>query len=445
MSFQPASTRVTCPNCQNQFTAKIHNIIDISQNPELKDKLLSGQLNTVTCPQCGMSNQLGVPLVYHDPDNEVLIAYVPNELNMQMEEEEKLIGQLTNKVMEATPAEQRKRYMLEPERVMTMQSLAEKILEADGISREDIQRQNEVIQLLLRMAQVADNEEALKALYEENEDIVDYQFLVMLAGTVEASRERGDAQLAEKLQAVQEKLVEWADISPAEVPQLNRDAGYDELIETLRETEDERLTAVVAANRPLLDYGFFMHLTEQIESATDDAEQKELEQLRARLNEITDTMDREAREAMERATQQLQEILQSDDVAAAVKERMGDLDDAFLAVLSANIDAAKNQGRTQVVDRLQEVYEIVVEEAEKNLRPELRTVNQLIRTESREESERILREALTTYNPAGFIEMLEMLMADIENQGVNPGLLQRLEDIIEQAREVQDTMQTESV
>lgn len=445
MTFQPATTRVTCPNCQNQFTANVHNVVDVGQNPDLKDELLSGQLNTVTCPQCSLTNQLGVPLVYHDPEKELLLTYVPNELNMQMEEEEKLIGQLTNKVMEATPAEQRKRYMLDPVRVMTLQSLAEKILEADGISREDIQRQNEVIQLLLRMAQVADNEDALKALYEEHEDKVDYQFLMMLAGTAEASRERGDEQLASTLQTVQEKLVEWADISPADVPQLDRDAGYDELIETLRDTEDDRLTAVVAANRPLLDYAFFMHLTEKIESTTDEAEQRELEQLRTRLNEITDTMDKEAREAMERATQQLQEILESDDVEAAIHERMGELDDAFLAVLAANIESAEKHGRTEVVARLEEIYEIVIEEAEKNLRPELRTVNELIRTESREEREPILREALTTYNPAGFIEMLEMLMSDIESQGVNPGLLERLGEITEQAREVQQNMQAESV
>lgn len=445
MSFQPATTRVTCPNCQNQFTANIHNVIDVSQDPDLKNKLLSGQLNTVTCPQCGMTNEIGVPLVYHDPDNELLLTYVPNELNMQMEEEEKLIGQLTNQVMEATPAEQRKRYMLEPVRVMTLQSLAEKILEADGISRDDIQRQNEIIQLLLRMAQVADNEEALKALYEEHEDSVDYQFLMMLAGTVEASRERGDEQLATKLQTVQQKLIEWADVAPASVPQFDQDAGYDELIETLRETEDERLVAVVAANRSLLDYAFFMHLTEKIETATDEAEQKELEQLRARLNEITDTMDKEARQAMEQATQQLQKILQSDDVEAAVHERMGDLNDAFLAVLTANIEAAEKHGRTEVVERLEEIYAIVIEEAEKNLRPELRTVNELIRTDSRETREGILREALTTYNPAGFIEMLEMLTSDIESQGVNPGLLERLNEITQQAREVQGKLQAESV
>lgn len=443
MTFQPATTQIQCPNCQAQFAAQVHNIVDVGQNPELKEQLLSGQLNAITCPQCGMTNQLGVPLVYHDPDKELLVAYVPNELDMQMEEEEKLIGQLTNKVLDATPSEQRKAYLLNPERVMTLQSLAERILEADGISRDEIRRQNELIQLLLRMARVADDDEALRALYEENADRIDYQFVMMLTATMEASRERGDEQLAASLQTLRDKIVELADLSPADVPQLDRDAGYDELIETLRETEDDRLTAVVAANRPLMDYGFFMHLTEQIESSTDAAEQRELEDLRTRVLEITDDMDTQAREAMERAAQQLQEILQSGDVEAAVRERIRDLDEAFLVVLSANIDAAEQQNRDDVVARLQEIYELVIQEAEKNLRPELRTVNQLLRTDSREEREAILREALTTYNPAGYIEMLETLAADVEDQDVEPALVERLHEIIDQAREVQDRMQVE--
>lgn len=441
MSYRPATTQITCPNCQTQFTVRVRNIVDVGQEPQLKELLLSGQLNVVTCPQCGMTSQLGVPLVYHDPEKELLVAYVPGELNMQMEEEEKLIGRLSNQVMEATPAEARKGYFLNPKRAMSMQGLIETILEADGISREDIRRQTEALQLMLQMADAAENEEALKALYEEHEETIDYQFLMMLASTIEASKERQDEQLVRKLETLRDRLIDLADLSPADIPRVARDASYDDLLQMLRDAEESELTAIVATNRPALDYGFFMHVTQQIENTADPDEAEELEALRATLVEITDSMDARAKEAVERAGEQLRAIMTATDVEAAVKERIDELDEAFLMVLSANIDAAQKEGREDIVERLQHIYRVVVEEAEKNLRPEFQAINELLRTESEAEREKLLRDALTTYNPAGFIELIDTLIADVSGQGVSPNLLERLNAIADQARAVHDSMQ----
>ena len=68
---------VTCPNCQAQFTAPIHSIID-GQDPALKAALLQGRLNVAQCPQCGFSDILNSPVLYYDPEKE--LAFHPARL-----------------------------------------------------------------------------------------------------------------------------------------------------------------------------------------------------------------------------------------------------------------------------------------------------------------------------------------------------------------------------
>ncbi len=51
-------TQITCPNCGTPYSAEVHQIIDVGRQPELKQMLLSGQLNVAVCPSCGAGGQL---------------------------------------------------------------------------------------------------------------------------------------------------------------------------------------------------------------------------------------------------------------------------------------------------------------------------------------------------------------------------------------------------
>ncbi|MFQ3630245.1 CpXC domain-containing protein [Roseiflexus sp.] len=57
-----------CPVCRVPFEAEIWTILDARERPDLADMLLSGELNVVTCPQCGHQADAGGPLLVHDPD-----------------------------------------------------------------------------------------------------------------------------------------------------------------------------------------------------------------------------------------------------------------------------------------------------------------------------------------------------------------------------------------
>ena len=89
---------VTCPSCQNRFVSPVLTTIDVGQRPEAKTLFLSGQLNVAVCPQCGHAGVLSTPLVYHDPDKELLFTYLPSELGVPEDERQRLIGDLTNRI-----------------------------------------------------------------------------------------------------------------------------------------------------------------------------------------------------------------------------------------------------------------------------------------------------------------------------------------------------------
>ena len=75
-----AKTTTSCPQCKQPVTADITRLFDISQDPEAKQILLSGAYNLIQCPNCGYRGQVPVPLVYHDPDKELLLTFFPPEL-----------------------------------------------------------------------------------------------------------------------------------------------------------------------------------------------------------------------------------------------------------------------------------------------------------------------------------------------------------------------------
>ncbi|HMP41057.1 MAG TPA: CpXC domain-containing protein [Roseiflexaceae bacterium] len=66
MSVPPQVIQLNCPNCSAPVRAQLFTIVDAGAQPELKARLLTGQLNMAICPNCGNPIMLGAPLIYHD-------------------------------------------------------------------------------------------------------------------------------------------------------------------------------------------------------------------------------------------------------------------------------------------------------------------------------------------------------------------------------------------
>lgn len=67
-----AETR-KCAKCGLESEVHPHQVINVGAEPELKAKVLSGELFLWTCPGCGFTNLLSHPTVYHDPAQKILV------------------------------------------------------------------------------------------------------------------------------------------------------------------------------------------------------------------------------------------------------------------------------------------------------------------------------------------------------------------------------------
>jgi ribosomal protein S27AE len=152
---QVVRTSISCPRCGQAFQAIIEQIIDVGRDPQAKARFLSGRVNMVTCPNCGHTLAVGTPLLYHDPNKKLLLIYVPMELNITTEERERIIGDMTRRLTDSLPPENRKGYLLQPQQALTIPGMIDTILDADGITEDIREAQREKMQVMEMFLQVS--------------------------------------------------------------------------------------------------------------------------------------------------------------------------------------------------------------------------------------------------------------------------------------------------
>ena len=71
---------IDCPKCDRKQTETVWNTINVTLNPELKEKLFQGEINKSRCKNCGNEAFISLPLLYHDMDKKYCVQYYPFEL-----------------------------------------------------------------------------------------------------------------------------------------------------------------------------------------------------------------------------------------------------------------------------------------------------------------------------------------------------------------------------
>lgn len=74
----PQNIHIECPVCQTKAVRSVEIAINTRLNPQLKTALLDGSLLAFECENCGSKRQIETQLMYHDPDQEVLIYLAPD-------------------------------------------------------------------------------------------------------------------------------------------------------------------------------------------------------------------------------------------------------------------------------------------------------------------------------------------------------------------------------
>ncbi len=414
------STQIQCPNCKSPVQARIQQLIDVGQDPSAKSRLLSGSFNRVQCPVCNFDGAVATPLVYHDPQHELLLTYIPVEVTMSKDEQEKIIGQLINRLMERLPAEQRKAYLLQPQSVLTMQGLVERVLETEGITKEEIEAQQAKMRLfedLLRLP-----EDQLEQFVKEHDNEIDATFIQLISLTLQSTPDQ-NAQKAvsqrlgkileystfgQKLQKQEAELRKATESLQAlsKDQELTRESLLQLFIEA---PTDERVVALTNLTRPALDYGFFQVLSERIEAAQGE-EKDRLTTMREQILEVTQEIDKIQEARATQAASLLRALIDAEDLDQAIQQAIPYIDELFLGTLQANLRAAKESKDESILPRLEEIEARIQKLIKDSLPPGLQLAQRLLETTDEEQALKLLETEAEMIDE----NLLNSLMSSVE-------------------------------
>jgi hypothetical protein len=398
------STAVRCPNCQNPIQAQILQLVDVGQNPAAKARLLSGTLNHLHCPVCGYEGQLATPIVYHDPAKELLLTYIPVELGIAKNEQERLVGRLINQAIDRLPAEQRKGYLLQPQAVLTSQGLVERVLQADGITREELEAQRAKLRLFEDLLRTSPD--SLATFVQQHDPELDERFFQLGSLSLQtAADDRSRQAASQRLEAALSLSSFGRQLAAQEVEVRSaaeslRAAGdsltREKLLELLVEAPNpDRVRALATLARPGIDYGFFQLLSERIEAAVPEQGAR-LTSLRSSLLEITEQIDRAQEARVAQTSGLLASLVNSQDLEAAVEASLPLIDDLFLSVLQANIRVARERSDSKVLERLERIDSLFTAALQEALPVSLQLAQQVIDAETETLAQELLDASATS-------------------------------------------------
>jgi hypothetical protein len=431
-------TSVSCPRCRQPIFAEVNQLFDVSANPQLKQTLLSGAANVVQCPQCGYQGPLSLPVVYHDHEKELLLTYFPPEAAVPLHEQEKVFGPLITQVVNRLPAEQRKAYLFQPQAMFSYQSMIDRILEADGITKEMREAQEKRFNLLKSFLEKSDG--MFDELIEENKDLIDEDFFGLLTQIIQMSATQGDEETTKHLINIQNALTEKTELgktlkAQSEIIQKtitdlqelsNSDLTREKLLDfIIVNSTDMQLNAIVTSIRPALDYMFFQILSDKIDTSKNE-EKGSLETLRDKLLVMTASMDKAMEKQMQRSKNILDKIIKADNLEQELMNSIQEIDQLFVEVLQAEIQDATNNQNTDYLTKLNQIVEIL-----QSLNPpakEVEIIEKLLELQTEEEQIAFLGQNQDAVNE-NMVNMLSNVITQAENNGQQSEELDKIKSI----------------
>lgn len=417
-------TRINCPNCRQPIMADIDQLFDVAQDPTVKQKILAGAFNLASCPNCGYQGMIATPLVYHDPNKDLLLTYFPPELGLPINEQERIIGPLITRITNSLPQEKRKAYLLQPQAMLTLQTLVERILAADGITKEMIQAQQERMNLLQRLMNASD--ENIDEITAKDDALFDSDFYNLLNRLIEASAASGDQESATRLGDLQKKLLpkttfgrqiqeQSKDVEAAiqTLQAAGKSLTREKLLEIVIKAPNEtQLSVLVSLGRPGMDYEFFTLLSERIDRARGDGRER-LIKLRDQLLEMTRAIDKQMEERLLQAKKNLSTIMQSKDIKQTMLQNLSLVDEFFVQSFNEEMETARKAGDLELISKLKQIEEVV--EKASAPPPEVALVQELIEVaDSETELTKKLNEHKAAITPE-FMDILSNLLVRTES------------------------------
>ena len=416
-----AQTTTPCPRCGGQMIADVQQIFDVSVDPMDKERLLRGAANIAICPSCGYQSQIAMPIVYHDPEKELLLTYFPPELNMTVPEQQKIIGPMITKVVNSLPPEKKKGYLFQPRTMLTYDTLFETILEADGITKEMLNEQKYKGELIRRLLQTSP--ESLVEVIHQEESHIDQSFFLMLNNTLDAAVQMRDKSSFETLKNLQEVLfretaygrelkvkADFTQKAISDLQALGENLNRDSLLELVLNSPDEiYLQTLTGLARNGMDYEFFSKLSSRI-NAAEGEEKEKFTTIRTQLLDLTQRIDKALAEEKEARRNLLEEILKQDDMEAAVYQAVRAIDQEFTEVVNEELAAARKSGDFMRSGKLQQLLDLI--QKLYTAPDEIQKLETMLSAETEDALKALIEE-----NPDLASEEMKKLVADLMEEG----------------------------
>jgi hypothetical protein len=382
-------TQIACPRCRQPIPANIEQLFDVTQDPQAKQRLLAGVSNMARCPHCGYQGRLATPIVYHDNEKELLLTYFPPELNMPLNEQERLIGPMIKQVTDRLLPEKRKAYLLKPVPNLTYESMVQTILGKDGITPEMLKEQQERVQLIERLLQ-ASSKDVRSEIIKQNLNLFDEQFFALFSRLAQSAAAGGQEPMARAMVDLQNQLLEETEFGRSlreSVGELEaatkalQEAGQgltrEKLLDIiLQSPNDARLRAFASLARGGMDYQFFQLLTERIDKTSGD-EKARLEGIREKLLDFTNEIDKQLEARYKQAQEFVEALLAQEDIVRAVRENLNQFTQDAVDVVNQMLRQASEKNDYTRMGKLQKMVEVL---REASTPPEVAFIEQLLDT-----------------------------------------------------------------
>ena len=416
-------TQIACPQCRQMIEANIEQLVDVTQDPQAKQRLLGGASNTARCPHCGYQGRLATPIVYHDNAKELLLTFFPPELNVPLDEQEKTFGPLIKKVTDSLPPEKRKGYLLKPIPNLSYDSMIKLILEKDGVTSEMLKEQQDRVQIIERLLQ-ASSDDVRSEIIKQNEKIFDEQFFALFSRLAQSAAGSAQGQqVVQGLVNLQNQLLEETEygrqlkesVAELEAAQKSlQEAGEgltrEKLLDIVLESpSDARLKAYVSLARGGMDYQFFQLLSEKIDSASDDDKAK-LEDMREKMLEFTNEIDKQIEARYKQAQELVETILSQDDIVKAIQDNIQNISQDVVDIAGQMLRQASEQNDYARMGKLQKMLDVL---KQASTPPEVEFIEHLLEAPDDAALEKMLEDNQDMVNDE-FLQALVGLVAQVD-------------------------------
>ena len=419
-------TQIACPRCRQMIAANIEQLFDVTQDPQAKQRLLGGVSNTARCPHCGYQGRLATPIVYHDNEKELLLTFFPPELNMPVNEQERIIGPMIKQITEKLPPEKRRGYLLKPTANFTYESMIQVILGKDGITPEMLKEQQDRVAIIERLLQATSND-SRSEIIKQNIDLFDEQFFALFSRLAQSAAGSGQEPIARAMIDIQKQLLEETEFgrqlketvgemeaATKSLQEAGQGLTREKLLEiVLQAPSDARLKAYASLARGGMDYQFFQMFTEKIDKASGD-EKAKLESMRDKLLDFTNEVDKQLEARYKQAQDFVESLLAQEDVVQAVQANLDQFTQDAVDVVNQMLRQASEKNDYTRMGKLQKMVEVL---RQASTPPEVEFIEHLLDAPDNAALEQMLETNKAMVNDQ-FMQALIGLVAQVDEASV---------------------------